>query len=421
MESRFRAEDGDRMDVDEVARSRSANGTPTLPPPHALRLPPLPAAVGPLPSNEPHASSERGGDYPPDRPLSAEHHERRRHLHDERYYPHGYHRSDPQQYFEERTSSRYPPDRPAATSDPYSHPAYYPDAYLHARPPRDPRDYSPRVQPARLQLEDYRRRHNIRYEYPTERELERREYIERSLPAFRDDHHFRPYSPHRHSEQHGGSADRHGDHRDQLHSQDGSGDAFTFAHRRPEHQRVRSFDESERLSTRTLPPAREILSGPGSPIDPTTGYPRPSSHDGRYSPPRSHSAGERLVRPGALLMEYGHPPQPGEPRQYAPEDILQSMRERRVPPPPHEYYRTRTPELAQGGRAQAPLEYGYHQSDRRPDAPQGPHRTGFPSSGLRSTAPATPPQPRVSHPDGNDPHLSTPLILQSPIDTQALP
>jgi len=408
MDGRFRPEEGDRMDVDEVARSRSANGTPTLPPHAQVRLPPLPT-VGLLSPSDPGPSLERRPDYPGAstpwafRPSSAE---RRR---DSEKYElhHSHHRSDPLHYFHERTGRH---DRPVSSSDRYSHASYSTEYHSHDRPTRDRlRDMSPRSRPSRLTHPgNYGQSYPSEYrEYPEGRDFERREYYDRPYPPFRDDHHFRQRRMS--ADQYGAAADRHngvrhvGSLREEHASRD-TGRTFTFAHRRREHQRVRSFDEG-RSPPPILPPAREILSGSTSPIDATTaGYSgRPMSREGRYTPPRAHSAGERLVRPGAMLMEFNYPPRDRHDGQYAPEDILQSMRDRRLPPPPGpEYHGQPTTEKIpydEAGRPVAPMTY---QSDR----PQGPHRTGFPSSGLRSTAPATPPQPRVSHPEGSHRTLS---------------
>ena len=404
MDGRFRPEEGDRMDVDEVTRSRSANGTPTFPPHTQIRLPPLPTVGLPAPS-DPGTSLERRPDYPGAttpwafRPPSAEHHERRRDS--EKYEPHhSHHRSDPLQYFHERTGRH---DKPVLSSDRYSHASHSTEHHSHRthdRPTRDRlRDMSPRSRPSRLTHPgDYKQSYPSEYpEYPEGREFERREYYDRPYPPFRDDHHFRKRRMS--ADQYGAAADQHngvGPSREEHYSRD-TVKTFTFAHRRREHQRVRSVDEG-RSPPRILPPAREILSGSTSPIDATTaGYSgRPMSREGHYAPPRAHSAGERLVRPGAMLIEYNYRPRDHD-DQYAPEDILQSMKDKRLPPRPGpEYYGYRTPEKIpynETGRPAAPTTY---QSDRL----QGPHRTGFPSSGLRSTAPATPPQSRAAHPEG---------------------
>ena len=389
------------MDVDEAIRSRPANGTPTSAPPHAqVRLPPLPT-VGLPPPSDPRPSSARRRHYPgASGPWefgapSDEHQEHRRHVHSEEYEPHHrHHRSDPQRYFHERIG-RY--DSPVSPSDPYSHTSFSTEHHSrrhHAQPTRERvRDMSPRSQPSRQPRPgDYRQLYPPEYrEYPEGRDFERREYYDRHYPPFRDDHRFqRGAADHYNGDRYVGPP------REERYSQD-IGETFTFAHRGREHQRVRSFDEG-RSPPLILPPASEILSGSASPIDAASARysGRPTSQEGHLTPPRAHSAGERLVRPGAMLLEYNYPQRDYHDRHYAPEDILQSMRDRRPPPPGSDYYGHRTPERIsydETGKPSAPTTY---QSDR----PQGQHRTGFPSSGLRSTAPATPPQPRVSHPEG---------------------
>lgn len=134
---------------------------------------------------------------------------------------------------------------------------------------------------------------------------------------------------------------------------------------------------------------------------------------------RSHSAGERLVRPTSTEFverrDYTH-------NYDAPERILESIRghhrmERR------DFRRFSEDERS---RVQPPYSnpaemdrFGYRRSPddnaipihRSSGVASAPPRTGFPSSGLRSTAPPTPPNPRTSqHDTGKDFKMNSLMI-----------
>ena len=180
---------------------------------------------------------------------------------------------------------------------------------------------------------------------------------------------------------------------------------FTFAHRTNEtgHSRGRSMEERREP---LLPPARDLLS-----VSPELMIPGQShSREPRIDLiDRSHSAGERLIRPNPI--EYSR--EPDRARSFhAPEDILESMRghtrqpySRTFPSTPEQDRFPAThahPDIAAMERYEArrtidptatmPTQQSQGVTSVAP-------RTGFPSSGLRSTAPPTPPNPRSSHHD----------------------
>lgn len=131
---------------------------------------------------------------------------------------------------------------------------------------------------------------------------------------------------------------------------------------------------------------------------------------------RSHSAGERLIRPAEMdfpFRQWGR-----RSSFHSPEDILDGMREshqgRGQDYPPidgtHSPLRHPVAEIA----AMEQLETR-RLAERRPVTPPPNRsqavpsvapRTGFPSSGMRSTAPPTPPVPRITQIDSGIPYLT---------------
>ena len=178
--------------------------------------------------------------------------------------------------------------------------------------------------------------------------------------------------------------------------------SFTFVRRSP-HTRVRSMEEPREPR---LPPARHLLSVSPDLMMPTRSHQRdPSIRD---PIDRSHSAGERLVRP----TDIDYPSQWGRRSSFhAPEDILDGMREALHRPPPdyrplervHSPTRHAVAEIATMEDLESRRLREAHPTTPPPNRTHGvtpvAPRTGFPSSGMRSTAPPTPPVPRITQID----------------------
>jgi hypothetical protein len=178
---------------------------------------------------------------------------------------------------------------------------------------------------------------------------------------------------------------------------------FTFAHRRTDgHSREGNPEVGRREPL--LPPARDILS-----VSPEMMGSRQSRREGDFID-RSHSAGDRPFRP-----TYHHR---NAEREYLerrsspqrPEEILEAMR---VPVyrRPNDVFldseSTQRPKSTESSSTPAkseptpsrPVSYQPHHSPKLQGVASVQPRTGFPNSGLRSTAPPTPPNHRSSQND----------------------
>ena len=247
----------------------------------------------------------------------------------------------------------------------------------------DSRDYSPGRTPRVRQFHE-RSDHTYR-EYPEDRRRDGPRYGRHSpdptLPPFRSDFESGYTSP-RHP--------RHLD--DNPHSRPNRyppprQEPFSFAHRPSAYE----TEDSRRRELPRLPPAREILSSPGV-LTPTRSPP-----GNNYVDPleRARSSGDRLRDDlQGSYNDYGRGPSPQRrPSIPRPEEILASMSRQRSLP-------DENPNPPGSPSVFAYPEADRHNQPRRADFPHTPrphtgvtstHRSGFPSSGLRATAPATPP------------------------------
>jgi hypothetical protein len=195
---------------------------------------------------------------------------------------------------------------------------------------------------------------------------------------------------------------------------------FTFAHHQgPGHTRGRSEGDNGR--DRILPPAREILSV--SPEVPSTTGTREARRWKERQHEQFHPYSTTVARPADYYNNGS---------QHAPEEILQSMSLQAITRPSrmtvdNTRERHQLARLGDRARIVGPARAGsdhhqHHESSttgvvmargQDPQTPQHrsshvpsiqPSRTGFPNSGLRSTAPATPPNPRRAEDDSRTNH-----------------
>lgn len=335
----------------------------------------------------PESPRDAYAQYPPPRPTSAfeERYPPRRSLSPPRIRPVNRDPRDrsPGGRYPHYPERRYPPG-----------PSYY----------RDERDYPPRTQPRsenemeyHRQREDYRRRGTPEHpSRPVSEQISLEDFAERANRYSNTLGRYVP--PSRESL------------RDAL---------FTFAHHRG-HARGRSEGNGRDM---VLPPAREILS-----VSPDMRGPTPPSAE--FSE-RAHFPAMRQPfqytdrqAPSARGNEWAAYFSVRDMRSIeAPEEILQSLsipRDRNIlerPPQRDEMNTTEGRIDARSARGRlVPVSDHHDEFDhvrrREQPPPETPHRshvpsiqprTGFPSSGLRSTAPATPPNPRFSH---NDPRTT---------------
>lgn len=426
-------DDGETMDVDEPTRSTGATASAPIPASHVHR--PVPV----LPSLSRSDLDIRH--YPPANPngYPDEYYHRRpyessrttvplspRHAHDDYYwrnrtsheYPHRYeHRYESRSggerhsyHVQEHPNSEYYP-RPLRDTGPYSPRAPSTDDrdsdYSGRHSPqirplrRDPRDRSPRSYP------HYPREYNNFSRRDPDIELldrfERRPPSPRGRTSGHPHHDLQPrHSTYpdsldprydRYIEDHYKRTERMPD-RSYFSSREyvrrERDLPLTFVHRSP-HTRVRSMEETREAhlpSTRT----QERDSSIRDPID------------------RSHSAGERLMRPAEMDFSF----QLGRRSSFhSPEDILDGMRESHQGRGPHyppidgTHSPLRHPVAETAAMEQLePRRLGERRPvtpppNRSQAVPSVAPRTGFPSSGMRSTAPPTPPVPRITQIDSS--------------------
>lgn len=430
-----------RMDLDEIRPSR--NNTPSRPHSQSpLRPPLLPPIVPPNPESRSISHSHHPRDRPYDDAIDPRHHrpstyEPPNSLHSPTYpqryeqeynsplerRPHSEYSLYPT-YHEGRRGSvhlRLEDDRSTSFTRrdnyrTYSPPPYPTNSRPHdyspgrsyspgprSRPPiRDPRDRSPtsRAYPY------YPERYQSRYSHYRDT---RSEYSTRGPVDEFDDRYRRAEAPeHTRSmtvEEYAERADRWDNSLGRYasrHERHSGGDApFTFAHR--ERYNDGHFREGYPEDARReplLPPARDILS-----VSPESMARRQARREIELVD-RSHSAGERSVR-------YSHHHR-GVEREYLarrgspqrPEEILEGMRAPVHRRRPNDVFlasvMTQHPRSAESTIIQSPSEITRTPATFQPTPPspklQGvtsvQPRTGFPSSGLRSTAPPTPPNHR---------------------------
>jgi hypothetical protein len=190
------------------------------------------------------------------------------------------------------------------------------------------------------------------------------------------------------------------------HERHSGGDApFTFAHRdRYNGGHFREGYPEDARREPLLPPARDILS-----VSPESMASRQARRE--VDPPdRSHSTGERPVRQSHHYrpVEREYLARRGSPQR--PEEILEGMRAP-VHHRPSDVFlasqMTQRPRSTESTIIQSQSEVTHTPANFQPTPPspnlQGvasvQPRTGFPNSGLRSTAPPTPPNHRSSHND----------------------
>lgn len=169
---------------------------------------------------------------------------------------------------------------------------------------------------------------------------------------------------------------------------------FTFAHQ-VGHARGRS--EGNGRDT-ILPPAREILS-----VSPEMMGRRDEASDRSRSSAEQYHPSHLGRPPPSSTNSVGRPHSPFPP----PEEILQSMSLRQRTPPPTSGLPLNWDPMIRSLEASDNSKTAVRGSGTHD--PQTPHRqhvpsiqsnrTGFPNSGLRSTAPATPPNPRTAQND----------------------
>jgi hypothetical protein len=296
--------------------------------------------------------------------------------------------------------ARHPiPSRPSAYSPrrPYSPPPFRP-------PIRDPRDRSPTSRSYPHYPERYPSRHGpyreTRPEYSSRGQID--EFNDRYRRAGTPEY---PRSPT--VVEFGQMADRYSLGRyasvgreERRHASDLP---FTFAHRYSGGHSREGHPETGRREP-LLPPARDILS-----VSPEMMGSRHNRREGDFID-RSHSAGERPFRPTYhhRTGEREYLERRGSPQR--PEDILEAMRipvQRR----PNDVFldseSTQRPKSTESSSTPAkseptpsrPVSYQPHHSPKLQGVASVQPRTGFPSSGLRSTAPPTPPNHRSSQND----------------------
>ena len=358
--------------------------------------------------------------YSQDDPYTAGPSRERRHDERDQYYgraDESYHRHP-----EDRRRESYYPPEPHRSHGPHSQDPGYPEygrpitpeyGYRQFYPGRDSRDRSPRSRGYSNYVPDnYRHQPTTRddpREYREERGSRReREYGQESSYYYgrpsTPDYHARPLS----AEEYMARADTY-DRRSNryvpphYHDRLDRERPFTFAHRgerRPDSQERPTQDErGERIS---LPPvARELLSASPEAIqvpprhirDPIERARSVGSRTSRHYP---HSSSHRPYEQD-LQVERGASPT-------APEAILEGMRYRQ-PQRGHGPYES-VPRRTYPSNSERYQEITSH--PRNVPATTLPQRPSFPNSGLRSTAPSTPPNPRTLP---NDPRT---LILEKP-------
>ena len=391
MGSRYRSQDPDRMDVDDEP-SQSASSQPTR-----RQTPPPPATT---PSRREDGRHQTGQHHPyeheqPPRFYFRTHSYDHRHAsppvstHSGRYYDDQYYR---------------PAERPRTSELSFreSHPGRHPleetgqshrfdefrsrNLVSPRRQTMDPRDYSPRRS---TDTRSYHESDRSYRNYPQDRRMERPEYGRYSpdpnMFSFRSGIELGYSSPHRHSRE----SDEYSRSRSNRYLSSRV-QPFTLVHPPPPHE----LESSRPPEPIRLPPVNELLSSPEvrTPTQPSSGN--------NYVDPleRARSAKDRSKDDpdNALHDDRGHRSHERRHSFQRPEEILESMRGQRSLPEGNMHSR------------ENPLPFSYPEGERPeyPRRPELPHasrshtgvtsapRTGFPNSGVRSTAPATPPNPR---------------------------